>query len=36
MEYNLAICDMQNGDEVEGFYVLSRGEVKKPPTASRF
>ena len=29
MEYNLAICDMQNGDEVEGFYVLSRGEVKR-------
>ena len=29
MEYNLANIDMQTGDELEGFYVLSRGEVKK-------
>lgn len=29
MERDLAILDMQSGDEVEGFYVLSRAEVKK-------
>lgn len=29
MEYNLAVVDMRAGDEAEGFYVLSRGEVKK-------
>ena len=29
MEYNLAIGNMRSGDEAEGFYVLSRAEVKK-------
>ena len=29
MEYDLAIMDMRVNDEVEGFYILSRAEVKK-------
>lgn len=29
MEYNLAISDMRSGDEAEGYYILSRAEVKK-------
>jgi len=29
MEYDLGIMDMRNNDEVEGFYVLSTGTVKK-------
>ena len=29
MEYNLAIADMRVNDEVEGFYILARGDVKK-------
>ena len=29
MEYNIAVSDMRSGDEIEGFYILNRAEVKK-------
>lgn len=36
MEYNLAISDMRVGDEAEGFYVLTRAEIKRSKDGKPF